>query len=149
MQRTYQEKIVKMSILPWRHKWLLLRIFSTKLHFLIFTEYVQCACTAGANPSGETEPACSMAVSLCPSTSQGEGNMTQSSEVFPLLTPGWGSWIPMCLGCGWVKNTSLVLIPLLGFVQIGSSWIHSLSGSRKLLLWSHKRQTLPSWSMLY
>lgn len=83
MQKTYQKKMAKMSILPWQHKWLLLRVLSTKTHFLIFTEYVQCACTAGAKSSGETEPACSMALSLCPSTSAGEGNMTQSWRFFP------------------------------------------------------------------
>lgn len=115
-------------------------IFSKKPHFLIPTEYVQCACTAGSKPSGETEPGCSMAVSLCRSTSPGEGNVTQSWRFFPCSPRAQEVEFPRA----WVvAGDEEHLSGSHPSARFCADWVilsTFLVGIQKLLLWHHKRQ---------
>lgn len=114
-----------------------------------FTALVRHACPAGAKPSCKAKPACSTVTSLCPSTSPGEGNVTQSRSFLPcsLLAAG-----EVDFPCAWVvagdKEHLSGSCPCPGFCAdqgqleyIGLILtLNTDPGSRKLLLGPYKRK---------
>lgn len=110
-----------MSILPWRHKWLLVRIFKHKNIIPVLHSICTAPCRSQAKRWGQASTQRSL------SQHEPRGRKRDSEPVFsPLLTPGCGgSQLPLCLSHGWGQGTPPQFLSLSWVLcRSGTSWIH-------------------------
>ena len=146
-ERTYWKKMVKMSILPWRHTWLLVRIFKHK-NTIPVLHSIRTACLPCGSQAKQWGWAGTQHGRVPLSQHEPRGRKHDSEPEFsPLRAPGCrGSQLPPCLGHGWGQGTPPRFLSLCWVLcRSGPSWIH-LSDSypkcrpRMLLLWLYKRK---------
>ena len=124
--------MVKMSILPWRHKWLLVRIFKHK-NTIPVLHSIRTACLPCRSQTKQWGWAGTEHSHVPLSQHEPRGRKCDSELDFPhLLTPGCReSWLPPCLGRGWGQGTPPWFLSL--------SWVLC----RSEISWTHLSDSYP------
>lgn len=118
--------MVRMSILPWRHKWLLVRISKHK-NIIPVLPSIRTACLPCRSQAKWQGRASTQHGRIPLSQHKPRGRKCDSKpELSPLLTPGCGgSRLPVCLGCGWGQGTPPWILSLSWVLcRSGTSWIY-------------------------